>query len=130
MGTAEILLAYLISIVAGYFTMNPLMDLIKSKCKHLPGDFRTNPDPHLVVILGVLERILYTTMIIIKKPEGMFAWLAIKVLTRWQQGEKEEPKSMIVRMNIYLIGNLLSVLISIAAVYLAMLVVFVVKMVF
>lgn len=64
-------------------------------------------DMYLVRILGLLERILYTTCIILGEPAGIAAWLAIKVITRWA-GE-EHRWANISEANIYLVGNLLTV---------------------
>jgi hypothetical protein len=67
-------------------------------------------DMYLVRILGLLERILYTTCIVFGEPAGIAAWLAIKVITRWAGEEKRWAN--ISEANVYLIGNLLTVFIG------------------
>lgn len=84
------------------------MKIVRNRSEVLrKAKIHSKRDIYLVRVLGLLERVLYTTCIVFGEPAGIAAWLAIKVLTRWA-GE-EHRWANISEANIYLIGNLLTV---------------------
>ena len=105
--------AYLISLGAGWFLVDWWMKALKNHSEVLKKDKDRKPDKYLVQILGLLERLIYTTCIVYGKPEGIAAWLAIKVITRWTNEREKEGWVTITKSNLYLIGNLLNVLVGV-----------------
>lgn len=59
----------------------------------------------LSLILGILERISYTSAMLIGQPEWIGVWLVLKISSQWGVWKDERYK-----YNIFLIGNLLSVM--------------------
>lgn len=105
----NLLIGYSVSIILGGLVIEWAMKLVRSHSEVLRKEkINAKRDMYLVRILGLLERILYTTCIVVEEPAGIAAWLAIKVLTRWA-GE-EHRWANISEANIYLIGNLLTVI--------------------
>ena len=105
---SNLLIGYSFSILLGGFSIEWAMRAIRNRSEVLKQK-KVIPkrDMYLVRLLGLLERILYTTCVVFGQPAGIAAWLAIKVLTRWA-GE-ENRWANISEANIYLIGNLLTV---------------------
>jgi len=105
-------IGYIVSLVVGGVFMELIMPALRNRSEVLDKQ-KNSPkrDIYLVRILGALERFLYTTCIIMGQPAGIAAWLAIKVLTRWS--DEKDRWSTISRANIYLIGNLITVLFGI-----------------
>ncbi len=106
-------IGYFFSLVLGGFLVDWIMMILQKRSEVL-REQKTNlkRDRYLVRTLGVLERFLYTTCIVIGEPAGIAAWLAIKVLTRWTNDK--EQWATISRANLYLIGNLLNVFLGAA----------------
>lgn len=103
----NLLIGYSVSIILGGFVIEWAMKIVRNRSEVLRREkINSKRDMYLVRVLGLLERILYTTCIIFGEPAGIAAWLAIKVLTRWA-GE-EHRWANISEANIYLIGNLLT----------------------
>lgn len=106
--STNLLIGYSISIILGGLVVEWAMKLIRARSEVLKKEkINAKRDMYLVRILGLLERILYTTCIIFGEPAGIAAWLAIKVITRWSS--EEHRWANISEANIYLIGNLLTV---------------------
>ena len=104
----NILIGYSVSIILGGLLIEWIMQVLRSHSKVLKSNkISPKKDMYLVRTLGLLERIFYTTCVVLGQPAGIAAWLAIKVLTRW--GDEENRWANISEANIYLIGNLLSV---------------------
>ena len=104
----NLLIGYSVSIILGGFAIEWIMNIMRKRSEVLKKEkISSKRDMYLVRILGLLERILYTTCIVFGEPAGIVAWLAIKVLTRWA-GE-ENRWANISEANIYLVGNLLTV---------------------
>lgn len=105
---ANLLIGYSVSILLGGVVIEWAMKTVRNRSEVLKKEkIIGKRDMYLVRILGLLERILYTTCIILGEPAGIAAWLAIKVITRWA-GE-EHRWANISEANIYLVGNLLTV---------------------
>jgi hypothetical protein len=104
----NLLVGYSFSLILGGIVIEWAMKAIRNRSEVLKSEkINAKHDMYLVRILGLLERTLFTTLIVIGEPAGIVAWLAIKVLTRWA-GE-ENRWANISEANIYLIGNLLTV---------------------
>ncbi len=104
-----LLIGYSFSLILGGFLVDWIMGVLQNRSEVLKNQkVNVKRDRYLVRILGILERFLYTTCIIIGQPAGIAAWLAIKVLTRWTNDK--EQWATISRSNLYLIGNLLNIL--------------------
>lgn len=108
----SLMIGYLVSLLVGGLIIEFFMKYLRKSSKVLEDEGKNEKkDIHLVRWLGLLERFLYTTSFLIGQPAWIAAWLAIKVLTRWS-GE-ENRWANISEANIYLIGNLLTVLFSV-----------------
>jgi hypothetical protein len=57
---------------------------------------------------GVAERAVYTTSIVLGKPEGIAVWLAFKAVVRWKPSEEPDPRH-VPGSAIYMIGTALNV---------------------
>lgn len=102
-------IGYCLSVFVGAFVIEWIMRYLRKHSEVLKDEKATaKKDMYLVRWLGVLERLLYTTCIILGQPLGISAWLAVKVITRWKS--EQERWATISRSSIYLIGNLLTVL--------------------
>ena len=103
----NILIGYSVSVILGGLLIEWAMKVVRKRSEVLKTEkISAKRDMYLVRILGLFERTLYTTCIVVGEPAGIAAWLAIKVLTRWA-GE-ENRWANISEANIYLIGNLLT----------------------
>jgi len=71
------------------------------------------PDLLAVAFMGAIERFAYTSCIIVEVPHWVTIWLAFKVLTRWKPPQERTPGKEVLLANIYLVGNLLSVIFSV-----------------
>ncbi len=57
---------------------------------------------------GVVERAVYTTSIVLGRPEGIAVWLAFKAVIRWKPSEKPDTRH-VPGSAIYMIGTALNV---------------------
>lgn len=104
---------YGLSVFVGAFVIEWIMRFLRKHSDVLKDEKGTGKkDMYLVRWLGVLERLLYTTCIVFGQPSGIAAWLAVKVITRWKS--EQERWATISRSNIYLIGNLLTIIFGVA----------------
>jgi hypothetical protein len=106
----NLLIGYFFSVVVGFFVIEWMVNILRNNSEVIGNDEKTKRDKYLVRILGALERFLYTSCIVFGQPAGIAAWLAIKVLTRWTNTNEKGHWATISNANIYLIGNLLTVL--------------------
>jgi hypothetical protein len=106
-------IGYALSVIIGAFVIEWFMAFLRRRSEVLKEDTgAVKKDVYLVRWLGIFERFLYTSCIIFGEPTGIAAWLAVKVITRWTS--ERERWATISRANIYLIGNLLTVLFGVA----------------
>ncbi len=61
------------------------------------------------MLVGILERVLYTTAIIMGQYSFIAIWLGIKVAPKWGKWHEEENRGI---FNAFLIGNALSIIIA------------------
>ena len=67
----------------------------------------TDVDRVLKILLGLLERFLYTTAIVKGQPQWIPFWLSFKLAVSWQSFVSTEKTAS---HNVFLIGNALSVI--------------------
>jgi hypothetical protein len=102
-------IGYSVSVILGALVIEWIMKFLRRRSDVLKEEKSgAKKDMYLVRWLGVLERFLYTSCIVVGYPAGITAWMAIKVITRWKS--EQERWATISRANIYLIGNLLAIL--------------------
>lgn len=116
-------LAYLAASIIGFLIVTPLVLLVvRIYFRHEAQD---RPRAHLSAIVGVLERILYITAILIGHPELIGAWFVLKAVGEWGDTRKvvndqEEGVKRPGVANEYLlnlIGSLLSLFVGVACGY-------------
>lgn len=108
-----LVVAYLVSVGGGFVVMNLLMWPVRKYSKEFPSYLKDRQDQWQVHLLGALERFLYTSSFLIDKPEIIAIWLAFKVINALKQQPTTSPetaKADVSRMNVYLIGNLLTLI--------------------
>ena len=113
----NLIIGYLFSLFVGGIVIPRILTYLRNRSEVLNKNKEKNfrkPDEYLVVWLGGLERFFYTTCIVFNQPSGIAAWLAIKFVTRWTNEREKEGWETISKSNIYLIGNLLTVLFGVA----------------
>jgi len=100
-------LGYFVSCVAGHFVIRDVIRLLWDKAPPECRDNGIRPSRYLSMWLGMVERFFYTSMIFIKAPEGIVAWLAFKAVMRWKKSESESVHAC--GTSIFQIGALLSI---------------------
>ena|SRR5579884_2003431 len=89
--------AYLLSAILSAITIGPFVNRL------VRNDLKDDPDPgarRLSNYVGILERVMYTTSILIGHPEFIGVWLVVKVV-------QQRPSSA---HNVFLIGSALSLI--------------------
>ncbi|MBT9538062.1 MAG: hypothetical protein IVZ94_08010 [Nitrospirae bacterium] len=69
----------------------------------------------LTMMVGIIERASYTAALILGVPEWIAVWLAMKVAVGWREQQKRESPSD----NLYLIGNILSIMFGVIGAWIA-----------
>ena len=67
------------------------------------------------MMVGIIERASYTAALILGVPEWIAVWLAMKVAVGWREQQKRESPSD----NLYLIGNILSIMFGVIGAWIA-----------
>lgn len=112
------LIGYLFSIMGGHIFISPL---ISKLWKNIERDKFVKEAgiqlfPYLSMMLGIIERSLYTTSVLLGKPEFIGIWLALKVAgglkdfrdgleTKNNETKKNKKISGRDLFNVFLIGN-------------------------
>lgn len=102
---ARVLVGYIVSAFAGHFVVAGAIDSLW-RTVGVSEDPSLRPPRRIRFWHGVTERTIYTSMILLGKPEGIAVWLAFKAVMRWKIDEKDErhiPGSLI-----YMIGTALN----------------------
>jgi hypothetical protein len=68
----------------------------------------TRPNSEVAFWYGVVERAIFMSCFIIKKPEGIAVWLAFKSVVRWKISEDPDPRH-ISGSSIYMIGTAMNI---------------------
>jgi len=96
-----VLVGYFFSVLLGHIAIYPLIDKLRRIFKWTDpkrSDFTAS-------MLGVVERSLYTTSILLGIEEFISVWILLKVAGMWKGGD-EHNRSF---LNIFYIGNGLSI---------------------
>jgi len=88
--------------------------IIKHHNLKLPIEMSKNKN--LTILLGIIERGFYTTVLIMGAPNLIAVWLALKVVPKWNRWEGDER----VTYNVFLIGNVISVAFGIIGAWIAL----------
>src|SRR5260370_34886738 len=98
----KFLLGYLISCLVGHYLTAWAVNSLW-KIAGVEEDLKLRPSRKIRFWNGVAERGVYTSAIVLGKPEGIAVWLAFKALMRWRIDEKD--KRHIPGSSIYMIGT-------------------------
>ena len=112
-----VILGYLVSTIGGAFVLWLVVDIVGWSYLQKVFGIKRKARGSLSVTLGIVERGLYTTALIIYAPEWIAVWLAIKVAGQWRRSEQEGEKAA---YNLFLIGNGLSVLFGLIGAWIAL----------
>jgi|CXWL01.1.fsa_nt_gi hypothetical protein len=99
------IVGYIISLLGGYLIINPIV--IKLWKQYIPSRLQHG---NLSAVVGVLDRFLFTTAFLMGRAEFIAIWLAFKLAGEWNPGKTELDRAL---HFIYLIGNGISVIISV-----------------
>jgi len=105
---------YGISVVVGHIFINPINQWMRSeRNRRQPGRKKKDRGGLLSELVGITERVAYTTALIAGYPQFVGLWLTLKFAGRWKEWQPEKPGGW-GRVNIFLVGNILSILFSFA----------------
>lgn len=97
--------AYAASIGIGCLTIGPIVHRLSRR--YYPD---VTWDMYLPRIVGALEQFMYITCYLLRHPEFIAVWLAIKLAGEWRQTEGANLHPL---YNIFLVGNALSLIYSV-----------------
>jgi len=115
MRIVPLMIGYAISTSGGALVLWLLIDkmawgyLVK---KGIPG----KSPGSLTWLVGIVERLMYTTVFIVNQPAFVAVWLALKVASQWKRWEDKERPTY----DVFLIGNALSLIIAYLGAWVAM----------
>ena len=98
---------YLFSVVVGAAVLFRVWKVMWQRAKGGDVECDLQQEDWLAKVQGVTERALYTTCIVLHRPEGIAVWLAFKAIQRVRVRE-ESDTTHIPGTAIYLTGNALS----------------------
>ena len=112
-------IGYLFSVLVGHFFVAMVADQMWQSIGWKPAkSARFRPDAWQPRVLGVIERFLYTSSLLVGKAEFIGFWLAVKVAGQWKRWSEDQESDGVhvsgrsIYQN-FLIGNGLSILFSI-----------------
>ena len=116
MDPTQVAIGLLVSAVGGAAVLYVTIDIVAWRyvAKDLGGKGKAKRS--LSIPLGMCERVTYTVSILLGAPTWIGVWLAIKVAAQWNRWQGEERATY----NVFLIGNLLSVLCSLVGAWIAL----------
>jgi len=130
MDWCRIILGFVFSVVVGHFLLWLLIEKVLWPCAEKKQTLAEKRKPirqkvHLSWLVGVVERLLYTSALIIGAWQWVGIWLALKVIARWQQSPQNDPEiqrapTILDSSNIWLIGTGLSVLFGFVGAWIAL----------
>ena len=104
----NIILGFLFSTVVSTLILWLLID--KLGWSYLKKHEINKKEPGILTMpMGIVERILYTTVFLIGSPNIVGFWIALKVASQWGRWSKENERGT---YNLFLIGTALSLLLS------------------
>lgn len=95
---------YAFSLVLGHFTASWAVKRLWQIATPEHKDIHTTG--WLAVWHGVAERFIYTSTVLLGRPDGIAVWLAYKAVMRWQIGS--EDRRHIPGSAIYVVGTVIS----------------------
>jgi len=109
-----IAIGYSFAIAGGRMFITPISDALWRGIGWTGGNDPTRPGARSATMIGVVERVLYTTSWLVGKPEFVAVWLALKVAGQWSRwtgsdGVTNTATSGRPIFNIFLIGNAFSI---------------------
>ena len=110
---------YVFSMVVGAAVLFPVWKRMWQYVKGGDAKCDLQQKDWLAIIQGVTERALYTTCIVLHRPEGIAVWLAFKAIQRVRVREQSDT-THIPGTAIYLTGNALSVAFGAAGAWIAL----------
>ncbi len=115
MNIKSLIIGYLVSSVGGALVLWLLVDKIAWGYLTMRGIEKKG---HMLTFpMGIIERILYTTVFLIGQPDFVGVWLLLKVASQWQRWQEPNQRGV---YNVFLIGNGLSLLIAFIGAWLAL----------
>ena len=103
---------YFISVLGGHFVIRPINNWMRQEKDRLsPQNSQEDQGGLLSGLVGLTERILFTTVLLAHHPEFIGLWLTLKFAGRWREWQPDTPGGW-GRVNIFLVGNALSILFS------------------
>ena len=112
----QVILGFLVSTVGGALALWLLIE--KLGWNHLKKyGIERKPSGTLTGILGIVERLLYTTSLMIGVPQWIAVWLALKVAVAWSRWQEKETRGL---YNLFLIGNALSLIFGFIGAWIAL----------
>lgn len=105
MAHIEIIIGYLISTLGGAFVL--WLSIDKLAWSYLAKKGIPEKGPGILTLpMGILERLMYTTVFLIDQPAFVAVWLALKVAAQWNRWEGKERGTY----NVFLMGSALSLI--------------------
>ena len=117
MEIAPILLGYIFSTVVGAIFLRIVIDNWFWSYFRKEMQVEGKPSAIFSLPLGIIERLLYTTAIILKFPEWIPVWLGLKVAVSWNRWQNQKERGA---YNIFLIGNALSIIFAFAGAWIVL----------
>lgn len=104
---------YFVSAILGHIVIYPVNRWMRSeRNRRQPAGAHTIDQSGLLSwLVGLTERVAFTTALIADYPHFIGLWLTLKFAGRWKEWKPEEPGGW-GRVNIFLVGNMLSILFS------------------
>ncbi|GEM_PF-1952921 len=111
---SKYVLGYGLSVLGGHIFINPINEWMRDERNNQqPGRKKMDKGGLLSWLVGTTERIAYTTALIADCPKFVGLWLTLKFAGRWKEWQPEKPGGW-GRVNIFLVGNILSILFAFA----------------
>ena len=113
MNLLRVIIGFLVSIIGGAIILELLIELVIRKW------YLKEPKPYRVlpIIVGILERALYTTALYINVPQWIPVWLALKTAAGFLQPKKDKYRQ---DYQTFLIGNAISLIFGVIGAWIAL----------
>jgi hypothetical protein len=109
---SKYIIGYGVSVVGGHIFINPINGWMRDeRNRRQPGRKKVDNGGLLSWLVGITERVAFTTALIADYPKFVALWLTLKFAGRWKEWRPEKPGGW-GRVNIFLVGNMLSILFS------------------
>lgn len=110
----RVIIGYLISTLGGALILRFLID--KMAWGYLTKKGKQGKSSAVLTLpMGIIERLMYTTVFIINQPAFVAIWLALKVASQWKRWGDTEGE-----YNIFLMGCALSLIIAYLGAWIAL----------